>query len=311
MDNKRNRYRRQTTTLGPNKLRDMYLTAINGKTVCNVSRQGDHPLLRWLVRCASCAKRGKQRDDIIQHVNQVSATFPDLLPRELDDLEADVACYVMSHTADQAIIQYFAAFFRMIGIHYKCINLPCRAVSNLANVSWLSPVYTERSLVVPDIRKASVDIAMKACLRPGEMQYAAAMDTSGVCNETTALRMLRPIEYTSHVRHTLSYGTMQQIYDNGLLDYVHLAMVNSKAMGRLNMDWIQHVMVFPSMVHSDISATFAFPRVLCRGMVMVWTGRQTPCRDARSAFVAWCTLAAAHATNGLVNGRWDISKLTI
>ena len=133
---------------------------------------------------------------------------------ELDlSLEPGIAAMVMQSTQPRAVLEMCATYFHAA----RSLKLPESAPATNScgtKFDFLSPRSVARSLVVPDVRRMALQLAIRGQIRWGEMAYVKHLDNSGVVNASAVCNQLRTGEFMCHIRETIMYGKLDDI-NNG------------------------------------------------------------------------------------------------
>ena len=70
------------------------------------------------------------------------------------------------------------------------------------------------------------------------MEWGGSIGTLNVCSVDNVLQVFRTSEYIGGVRSTLTYGSATRIYEQGLLPYILLAMVDIRLRSRVQLPWL-------------------------------------------------------------------------
>ena len=281
-----------------------------------VPRDGNFPVLRWLVRarCIAGSKgapgsRGGSVPDLLNCAN-VDGQVP--TQRALETLEAQVVAVVQdSKEVPLVHLQYAAYFFKWWAKVVAATSMPRLHVQDTGRVSvdWLEPDSLQRSLVVPDVRRSAIKMLQLLSVRPGEFQIAA--EVSGIKSRScsSVLQALRTGEWNINVQQTLMYGTLTDIYNAGMLDAVYFSIIDSRYVGRLMFEWFDRVVEAPGTPHAQTAAPW--PRILAhrRHYVLCWQGKQEIYSSAIAVYRAWAQTCLDFG--GVIGGRFDVRKCTI
>ena len=257
-----------------------------------VPRYGTHPVLRWLVLSQQYPLR--EHAECPMAVANVQPWICSV--QQCKDMESHVV--TLAQEADTSYIKYAAAFFqwwfRMAELH----ELPEIAPA-AEHCTWLSIRDLERSLVVPDVRRAAIKIAQMLQIRAGERETVTNKSFS------SALQQLRTGEWNRTMHQVLMYGTATDIYHQGLLDAVHMAIVEGRYRGRLNFLWVDNVVNAPSRP----AKKGAWPLVHAHGTfyIVEWKDQHAVCNSFHAAYCTWIQLCM-HFCNGIIAGRYDVRK---
>ena len=166
----------------------------------------------------------------------------------------------------------------------------------------------EKSIVVPDVRRAAVQIAQHMAIRAGEFDIASAHAGGRTRSASAALQTLRTGEWNVQMHHTLMYGKLVDIYHAGLLPAIQLSIVDSRYQGRLGFSWVKEVLRLP---HSEDTSLGAWPLIFNHGEHFIVLGHagHVRCSSFSDAYNAWVSICMTDG--GILAGRYDISKCTI
>jgi hypothetical protein len=222
---------------------------------------------------------------------------PDLLSRQqCSEMERHVV--TVAETSQPCYVKYAAAFFawwfKMAEVQERQAFAPAPS-----DCSWLSVRDLERSLVVPDVRRSAIKIAQMLEIRAGERETVDNKSYS------SALQHLRTAEWNRTMHQILMYGTATDIYHQGLLNAVHMAIVEGRYRGRLNFLWVDNVIDAPARP----AKSGAWPTVHAHGdhFLVTWKDQHATCRDFHEAYCTWVQLCM-HYGGGIIAGRYDIRK---
>lgn len=280
---------------------DLLLAFLNEKPV---SRFGKNTVLRWLVltKCYFSSENS-------EHISLESLNAHQNL-LHVDDIEAveqAVSTRVLSHEHSTAFLAFAAFFFRWWFAVAERLETPAIQAAPLES-TWLDNKNVDRSLVVPDVRRAALKLAQKMDIRAGEQEMVA--DLSGGTKSVSAVcQALRTGERCNFVHNTIMYGSMTDLYHGNLLNPVYFAIVNGRYLGRLNFDFISKVVVLPQTELKQ--EDYAWPLIYVHGSFFIVSFRHqhSVCRCARSAYEQWvgCCVEAG----GVIGGCYDVRKCTI
>ena len=163
---------------------------------------------------------------------------------------------------------------------------------------WLSVRDLERSLVVPDVRRRAIQLSQLMQIRAGERE------SRPVSSVSSTLQALRTGEWNDRAHRALMYGTATDIYHAGLLDIIHLAIVDGRFLGRLNFPWTDNVLSMPARS----AHVGEWPCMMVHGdhYLVHWRDKRAICRSFHSAFCTWVRICLSGG--GIVGGRYDIRK---
>lgn len=280
-----------------------------------VDRDGNFPVLRWLIKARCIAG-----DDA---ASGSSATVPDILNRanassgmctqaSLDALERRVVAALLGPVEVSIVhLGYAAHFFKWWAkvVATTCTPALRHTAAAQAVEGWLDPLSLERSLVVPDVRRAAIKIMQMLSIRPGEFEIAS--EVSGVKSKSwsSVLQALRTGEWNVRLQQTLMYGTLTDIYNAGMLDAVYFSIIDSRYVGRLSFQWVDRVLEAPGQ--HGMSSSAPWPRIMAHNRLYVlhWRGQHSIHRTAAEAYCAWA--ATCLDLGGVIGGRYDVRKCTI
>jgi len=265
------------------------LQAYKDRTV--VAREGDHTVLRWLVLSQQHADVG----DPVCPMDCANATPMLASEHELRDMEQQAAA--LARDSDTNYIRYAAYFFAWWFRIAKVASFAPLAAAE-EDCEWLSVRDLERSLVVPDIRRRAIQLAQLAQIRAGERESRPTGSVSSL------LQALRTGEWNDRTHKVLMYGTATDIFHAGLLDVIHLAIVDGRFLGRLNFPWTDNVLGMPARPEHG----GAWPRMMVHGDVYLvhWRSERAVCESFHSAFCTWVRICLS--VGGVIGGRYDIRK---
>lgn len=205
----------------------------------------------------------------------------------------------LAENAEKKYIYYAAAFFKWWFYIAEIIKLP-KVPIDLQSISceWLSTRNVERSLVVPDVRRAAIKIAQVLQVRAGERE---SMDNKSI---SSLLQVIRTAEWNQSLQQTLMYGTAKEIYHKGLLDAVYIAIIDGRFTGRLEFKWFDNVVSTPARSHIP----GAWPVIYVHGnyYFVVWNNKHVLCSNAHTAFCAWLHICIDDG--GTIAGRYNVRK---
>ena len=257
-----------------------------------VERYGSHPILRWLVL-------SQQYELLDNPVCPMAAANVDPQIWSIEECKRmEQHAVSIAETSDFDYIKYATAFFSW---NFKIAELTS-SLHEFApaprTCSWLSVRDIERSLVVPDVRRSAIKIAQMLEIRAGERETVQNKSYS------SALQQLRTSEWNSAMHQIIMYGSATDIYHQGFLDAVTLAIVEGRYRGRLNFLWVDNVVCSPA--RPNVSG--AWPVVYAHGSkyIVVWKTRFATCQDFHEAYCTWLQLCMTN--NGIIGGRYDITK---
>jgi len=271
-----------------------------------VSRDGKYTMLRWLV----LANTYEVLDSVPPCPMDRANAMPFLPTMDaLEEMEQAVATRVAMEIQPRVYLEYAAHFFKWwANIAGIAATSQCPATGG--ECAWLSACHLERSLVVPDVRRAAIKIAQCLYIRAGEPQVAAEY-LGGARSSAAVLQGLRTGEWNSTIHQTLMYGTLTQIYHNEYLNAVYLAIINGRYLGRLGFAWVDMVLVTPVTAELAGANVRPWPRIYVHGdsWLVHWNGSHTVCCSAILAYARWAEICIE--LGGVIGGRYDVRKCTI
>ena len=260
-----------------------------------VSRYGSHSVLRWLVI--------SQQYNLLDHTTiTCPMSAANIEPKVLSIQECrkmEQAVVTLAEAADKKYICYAAAFFKWWFNIAEMIKLPQIYIDpQHTTCGWLSTRNIERSLVVPDVRRAAIKIAQVIQVRAGERE---SMDNKSI---SSLLQVIRTGEWNQSLQQTLMYGTATEIYHKGLLNAVYIAIIDGRYTGRLHFEWFDKVICTPARPN----ALGAWPVIYVHGnyFVVIWNKKHVLCANAYHAYCAWLYICIQDG--GTVAGRYNVSK---
>ena len=303
---------------GASLLLEKYRSVLDGGEYELEECVGDrHTVLRWLVRAAqlkSCPRSSTipqsvhLRSNLADIVENINALRVPMSPSSVDALESQVAVWVMRSSLPVHVVTYLAWFFYRYRVYCRVHSFPLLEC-DMVDIPWLSLDAVERALVIPDVRKLAFRIFTECELRAGELEWGGSIGTLSVTSVDNVLQVFRTAEYVGLARSTLTYGTATRIYEQGLLPYVVLSMVDIRLRSRVQLPWVD------KCVRSMQNLSHRLPP----WPVVVVSGGTFLCvyKDHRSS--SGCMLetvrtwfgACIHVMKAELDGRWDISSLTI
>lgn len=270
-----------------------------------VGRHGKHTVLRWLVMSRCYNLLDHEPACLLSKANATSL----IMSRDaLEELEQETATRVHAKEQHVSYLTFAAYFYRWWDHIVSVAAGPRLPETALPECAWLSDTDAERSLVVPDIRRAAVKLAQRMELRAGESELVAEL-TGGKKSVSAVCQAMRTGERCNLVHNTIMYGTLTDIYHCRLLDVIYLAIINSRYLGRLNFNFIDHVIVLPCAERLDRQSSW--PLIYVHGgSYIVQSGKyHRVCTGARAAYAQW--LACCLAQGGVIGGCYDVRKCTI
>ena len=314
----RRRRPREGIGCGASLLLEKYRAVLKGEEypleVCIGDR---YTVLRWLVRAAQLKSNPRSsripqavhlRSNLADVVENINALRTPMLLCELDALESQVAAWVMKTTLPPHVITYMAWFFYRYRAYCRVQSwsaLECEAV----DIPWLSTDAVERGLVIPDVRKLAFKIFMECELRAGELEWGTSLGTLSVCSVDNVIQVFRTAEYVGLARSTLTYGTPTRIYECNLLPYVVLALVDIRLRSRVQLPWVNKCV---RSMHNLEHRPLPWPVIIVSGATFTcaFGGRQFTSACMIETVRTWFG-ACIHLLQTQLDGRWDISSLTI
>lgn len=282
-----------------------------------VPRDGTFPMLRWLVRAqciASCGAASSSCNFSLPHALNCANAMCGLPAQEtLDALERQVVAALLVPAAEVPLahLQCAATFFQWWAsiVRITCMPVFPQWAAAHAGKGWLDPTSLERSLVVPDVRRAAIKIMQMLAIRPGEYEIAAEISGLKSKSCSSVLQTLRTGEWNCRLQQILMYGTLTDIYNAGMLDAVYFSIIDSRYVGRLKFQWVEHVLQAPGKVGMASSAPW--PRIASHSKhyVLHWRGNHNVYTSAVKAYSAWVALCLQ--LGGVIGGRYDVRKCTI
>lgn len=270
-----------------------------------VPRAGTHTLLRWLVmtRCYHLL------DDVPPCPLAAANAVPAIIAQDqLEQMEQEVASRVHACEQPEPYLMYAAYFFRWWSA-VTCVTSTALMTQRAGELcTWLSERDIERSLVVPDVRRAAIKLAQQMELRAGEREYVSGL-MGGVKSITAVAQAMRTAERCDLLHTTLMYGTLTDIYHRDMLGAVYFAIINGRYLGRINFDFIAKVLVLPC--HTSLPSDVGWPLIYIHGDHYIVYHKQTHAAfpSARAAYSQW--VACCLAQGGVIGGCYDVRKCTI
>ena len=280
----------------------------------NAARDGEHVLLRWLVRARHITAQhapAAVEMDALATLRQQTGMLHAPTREAMDTLEQRVAAHVMRTEHCLEYLQYFAEYFRW---HYTVLDAastPRLAVAKVppGATSFLTETSLSQALVVPDVRRSAIRIMQVLSVRPGEIEVAAYASTVRSRSCSAVLQLLRTPEWNARVQHTLMYGSLTDIYNAGMLDAVYFAVVDGRYQGRVSFAWCEKVLITPGQGDKSAAAPWPVIYCSCRRYIVVWQGHHAIYPSALHAYEAW--LATCLQLGGIIGGHYDVRKCTI
>jgi len=305
----------------PSDLKQMYVKAQND-TLGNdeIQIKPPHLLLKWLIRCETVHKAPQpcrlpveltHCTNIADAFECLNAAYPAMTYNNLLRFETQMATWIHQNKCSKAVLVYFSsAMYRWRGI-CRITNMKQVATQRMDLFKWLTPEYVIRGLVVPDIRKLATTIWYTAELRPGESEWVKNIDPMATYSGATLIQKVRTIEYCNAKRHVLQYGTMNDIYQAGMMNYVYLAIIDIRLRNRIQLDWKSKCVFFPSTVTPcTLNTAWPFLYVTPTCVHVVCNSHRCQFEDASIAFMAWHQMCI-EINAGIIDGRWHVQHYTI
>lgn len=276
-----------------------------------------YTVLRWLVRAAQLRSSPRSstipqavhlRSNLADVVENINALRVPMLPYELNALESQVAAWAMKSNLPAHVLTYMAWFFYRYRAYCRVQSWPvleCEAV----DLPWLTTEAVERALVIPDVRKLAFKMFTECELRAGELEWGTSMGTLSVCSVDNVIQVFRPAEYVGLARSTLTYGTATRIYECALLPFVVLAMVDIRLRSRVQLPWVTKCV---RSMHNLEHRLSPWPIIIVSGTTFTcaFDGRRFTSACMIETVRTWFG-ACIHLMQTQLDGRWDISSLTI
>ena len=321
------RRRRRTsaaTEPTPSDLKGLYVQVASGHGADrgeSIEVREPHLLLRWLIRCEAVHSNPqpcrlppgfshcKNVADVFERMN---ATLPVMSYTNLLRFETQMATWIHQNKCSRAVLTYFSnAMYRWRGICRVHGVTEARIGAPPPLFKWLEPEFVKRGLVVPDIRKLATQIWYTAEMRPGESEWVRAIDPMATFSGASLVQKVRSIEYCNAKRHVLQYGTSDEIYTAGLLNYVYLAMIDIRLRNRIQLDWKSKCVVFPSTITpAALNTAWPFMYVTPRKIFVVYKEHRCTFDDASVAFMTRHAFCKQYC-DGVIDGRWHVQHYTI
>lgn len=262
-------------------------------------------MLRWLVmtRCYNLLDQVPPCDLVA-----VNARLELLTQDDVERMEQEAATRVHSSEQHASYLSFAAFFFRWWAKVAEVCSTPQLPTRALDTCEWLTDKDVDRSLVVPDVRRAALKLVQRMELRPGECQLVAEL-TGGKKSITATCQAMRTGERCNLVHNTIMYGTLSDIYHSKMLDVIYFAIINGRYLGRLNFDFIDNVLMLPCM--DDLYCKHSWPLIYVHGKnyVVAYNKKHTVCHNARDAYACWH--ACCLLQGGVIGGYYDVRKCTI
>ena len=275
----------------------------------SVARQGDHPVLRWLTIARAYPPAEEGDDEPACPLDAYNAMPLLLTCEQCQTVERKVAARVLDCGKEypRGYLEYAAAFFLWwyrIAAILTTPELPLATDTS----SWLGAEAIERSLVVPDVRRAAIQLSQQLEIRAGEFEVVSAMSGSRTRALSVTLQALRTGDWNVKTHHTIMYGTVLDIYHGGLLSVVQLAVVDSRYLGRIGFAFAKEVIRCPA---STCTALGAWPLIFVHGdhYITSWRTGYVLCRSFADAYSTWRDMCLE--LGGVIGGRYDVRKCTI
>lgn len=274
----------------------------------SVHREGRHGFLRWLVIARSYTAVSNSTS-ILCPMDSANGMPIAQTVSECEALESHVAGRVFGEvTRHKWYLEYASAFFKWWFCVAQVLATPSVKIAKPAMCSWLLQSDVEKSLVVPDVRRAAVQVAQLLQVKAGEYEVASAQAGGRTRSVSAVLQALRTGEWNVNMHKTLMYGTIDDIYGAGLLDAVQIAIVDSRYQGRLGFGFAKQVLCTPS---SECCLLAAWPLIYYHGTeyVVLCHEGHIRCNTFSTAYASWHHVCMANG--GILVGRYNVGKCTI
>ena len=176
-------------------------------------------------------------------------------------------------------------------------------------IDWLSVESMERALVIPDVRKLAFQLFQKSELRAGELEWGSNLGTLSVSSVDNVLQIFRTSEYMGRARGTLTYGDSGAMYEQHLIPFIVLALVDIRLRSRAQLPWVDKCVLFMYQLGGSLPP---WPVILIarQRFYCVYQNRSFCSSCMFETIKAWFDVCV-HQMSTELDGRWNISCLTI
>jgi len=268
-------------------------------------RDGAHVLLRWLTIANTYELLPAPSPPCPMDAANAAPSVPTV--DDVEGMEQTVATRVFASEQPEWYVSYAAHFFQWWSAIARVAGTE-QVQPSAAGCEWLTEHDIEKSLVVPDVRRGAIKIAQRLEVRAGE-PHVSAHYYSGSTSCNAVLQSLRTGEWNNRTHSKVMYGTVTDIYSEGLLPYVYFAIIHGRYLGRLGFDWAAEVLTSP--VGYQGRPECAWPLIYVHGgcYLVSWGTKHARCRSALHAYNTWVHMCIE--LGGVIGGRYDVRKCTI